>query len=307
MSQSPPFSNPHRHVYLGQDLHRNERRTRAVIVLTALTMVAEIGAGSLYGSMALTADGWHMATHAAAMLITAAAYLFSRRHADDPRYCFGTGRLGDLGGFTSAVVLALVALEIGWESAQRLIAPVEIHYDQALLVAVLGLLVNVVSAWLLKGDHGHDHGHGHGDNNLRAAYLHVLADALTSVLAIAALVAGRLWGWNWLDPLIGVAGALVIARWSWGLLQESGAVLVGRLPEGLALPQAIRAAIETEADSIVDLHVWQVGPSHFAAIVAIASVRPQPLAQYRDRLGHLSTLSHLTVEIQVPELDKPER
>lgn len=291
----------HSHVFLGTDQQRNERRTWAVIVLTTLTMGVEIGAGTLYGSMALVADGWHMSTHAAALLITALAYLFARRHAHDRRYSFGTGRLGDLAAFTSAVVLALVALEIAWESAGRLVAPIHIQYEQAIAVAVLGLLVNLASAWLLKDGHHHhdhhDHHHHDRDNNLRAAYIHVLADALTSVLAIGALLLGRAWDWPWLDPMIGLVGAVVIARWSWGLMKDSGAILVGLLPADEDLPAAIEAALNTDQDRIVDLHVWQVGPGHRAAIVAIASAAPQPLESYKRRLAHLDEISHLTVEI----------
>lgn len=300
----------HSHVYLGASQRRNERRTWAVIALTLVTMVAEIAAGTVFGSMALVADGWHMSTHAAALLIAAMAYLFARRHAHDSRYSFGTGRLGDLAAFASAVVLALVALEIAWESSQRLLAPVEIQYSQAILVAVLGLVVNLVSAWLLHDghdhhDHDHDDHHHHGhDNNLRAAYMHVIADALTSVLAIAALLLGRAWNWPWLDPLIGVVGALVIARWSWGLMAQSGAVLVGRLDAvGQDQPRAIRAALDTDLDHITDLHVWQVGPGHHAVIVALASASPQPPDFYKRKLRHLGWISHLTMEIQPLELD----
>lgn len=300
----------HTHVYLGASQQRAERRTWAVIALTLVTMVAEIVAGTLFGSMALVADGWHMSTHAAALLIAALAYLFARRHAHDPRYSFGTGRLGDLAAFASAVVLALVALEIGWESSQRLLAPVAIQYSQAILVAVLGLAVNLVSAWLLHDghdhhDHDHDEHHHHGhDNNLRAAYMHVIADALTSVLAIAALLLGRAWNWPWLDPLIGVIGALVIARWSWGLMAQSGAVLVGRLDAvGQDQPRAIRAALDNDRDHITDLHVWQVGPGHHAVIVALTSASPQPPDFYKRKLRHLGWISHLTMEIQPLELD----
>ncbi|KAF0220328.1 MAG: putative cation efflux [Rhodospirillaceae bacterium] len=300
------ISADHSHVYLGASQQRNERRTWVVIALTSVTMVAEIVAGTVFGSMALVADGWHMSTHAAALLIAALAYLFARRHAHDPRYSFGTGRLGDLAAFASAVVLALVALQITWESSRRLLAPVEIHYSEAIFVAVLGLVVNLVSAWLLHdGHHDHDHDHHHGhDNNLRAAYMHVIADALTSVLAIAALLLGRAWNWPWLDPLIGVVGALVIARWSWGLMTESGAVLVGRLDAaGAALPGDIRAALDNDRDRITDLHVWQVGPGHHAVIVVLTSTAPQAPDFYKRKLRHLGWISHLTLEIQPLELD----
>lgn len=297
------MSAAHSHAFLGHDQERNERRTWAVIVLTTVTMAAEIAAGTLFGSMALVADGWHMATHAGAMLITAAAYALARRHRDDPRYSFGTGRLGDLAGFASALVLALVAAGIGWESAQRLVVPVSIHYREALLVAVLGLLVNLASAWLLRDDHdhhhhGHDHHHHGTDNNLRAAYMHVLADALTSVLAIAALLAGWVWDWPWLDPLMGLVGMVVIGRWSWGLMRDSGAVLVGRLPPGEDLPDEIRDALEQDGDRVTDLHVWQIGPGHHAAAIAVETPHPQPPGHYKARLCHLHDLSHITIEVE---------
>lgn len=309
------------HVFLGQDHDRNERRTWMVIALTASMMVAEIAGGTIYGSMALLADGWHMSTHASALLITALAYRYARRHARNPRFSFGTGKLGDLAAFGSATVLAIVALLIGWESVVRLYSPVAIRFDEAILVAVIGLVVNLLSAWLLRDEphhhHGHSHGHGHDhhdhdhhdhghgpagghDNNLRAAYLHVLADALTSVMAIAALLAGRSYGWTWLDPVIGIVGSLVILRWSWGLLRDSGAVLVDYLPEDQDLPDEIRSAIATETDQIVDLHVWQLGPGHHGAIVSILSTAPQPVAEYRRRLADLPELSHVTIEVQRP-------
>lgn len=256
------LSTAHSHDFLGADHDRNARRTWIVIALTASMMVAEIVAGNIYGSMALVADGWHMSTHAAALLIAALAYLFARRHATDARFTFGTGRLGDLAGFASAIVLALIALLIGWESVLRLFAPVSISFPQAIAVAVIGLVVNLVSAWILHDNHQH-HGHGHGhdhdhhhhhhddaahghqrghvkgrDNNLRAAYLHVLADALTSVLAIIALVAGSQFGWAWMDPAMGIVGALVIARWSWGLIRDSGTVLVDYLPRSVAVARS---------------------------------------------------------------------
>lgn len=318
---SPDIAAPHDHVFLGQNHARNERRTWLVIALTATMMVAEITAGTIYGSMALLADGWHMSTHASALLITALAYRYARRHARNPRFTFGTGKLGDLAAFGSATVLAIVALLIGWESLMRLRSPVPISFDEAILVALLGLVVNLVSAWLLKDDHDHHHGHGHNhehhhhehahdhghgvpaaragqrDNNLRAAYLHVLADALTSVLAIVALLAGRSYGWVWLDPVIGIVGALVILRWSWGLLRDSGAVLLDYLPEHEDLPEEVRAAIESEQDEIVDLHVWQLGPGHHGAIISIVSADPKPVAEYRKRLEDVHELAHVTIEV----------
>lgn len=309
------LESPHEHVFLGESHSRNERRTWLVIALTATMMVAEIAAGTVYGSLALVADGWHMATHAAALLISALAYLYARRHARDPHFSFGTGKLGDLAGFASAIVLALVALLIAWESLLRLSAPVAISFREAIAVAVVGLVVNLVCAWLLRdGDHGHrhqhaaghDHGHHHdhhhhahaADNNLRAAYLHVLADALTSVLAIAALLLGSVYGWLWADPLIGLVGAAVIARWSWSLIRDAGAVLLDYVPTDDRLQLELREAIESEGDEIADLHVWRLGPGHHGAIVSIRSRRPRPTAFYRHKLAHLDGLSHLTIEVE---------
>jgi cation diffusion facilitator family transporter len=310
---------PHDHVFLGRSHERNERRTWLVIAITSAMMIAEIAAGTFFGSMALLADGWHMATHAAALLITALAYVFARRHARDSRFTFGTGKVGDLAAFASAVVLALVALLIGWESVVRLVEPRPIGFDQAIAVACIGLVVNVVCAFLLKEDHGHhhhhhgahahhahhdhhdhDHGHGHGghDHNLRAAYLHVLADALTSLLAIVALLAGRSFGWVWLDPLIGILGAVIIARWSWGLMRMAGATLVDFVGTDAELPARIRQTLEREGDRITDLHVWQVGPGHHSAIVSLRSSHPQAPSYYRGRLTSIPSLSHLTIEVE---------
>ncbi|MCZ0738651.1 CDF family Co(II)/Ni(II) efflux transporter DmeF [Phreatobacter sp. AB_2022a] len=296
----------HQHVFLGDGHSRNERKVWLVIALTATMMVVEIAAGSVYGSMALIADGWHMSTHAAAMLISALAYLYARRHIHDRSFTFGTGKFGDLAGFASAVVLALIALLIGWESFQRLTNPIPISFGQAIAVAVVGLAVNLVSAWLLKDDHDHHHGHHHDhdhhdgpaqDNNLRAAYLHVLADALTSVLAIAALLVGSAYGWLWADPVMGIIGGMVIARWSWGLIRDTGSVLLDRLPDPETLPAEIREIIERDGDVITDLHVWQVGPGHYAAILAIVSPRPATPEDYRLRLRPVHELSHVTVEV----------
>jgi cation diffusion facilitator family transporter len=311
MNTHSPLAPEHGHCFLGHDHRRNERRVWLVIALTAGMMLAEIAAGTVYGSMALVADGWHMSTHAGAMLIAALAYRFARRHADDPRFTFGTGKLGDLAGFASAVVLALVALLIGWESLARLARPIRIDFDQAIAVAAVGLAVNLACAWLLKDDHTHhghghhhdhhDHHHAHGearDNNLRAAYLHVLADALTSVLAIAALLLGRSRGWLWADPAMGVVGALVIVRWSWGLLRDSGSVLLDAAAEGQAVRQEIREAMAPTGSRVTDLHVWQVGPGHFAAIVALVAREPQEPAHYKALLAHIHELSHVTVEVQ---------
>jgi len=307
----------HDHLFLGADHARNERRTRWVVMLTAAMMAVEIAGGLAFGSMALLADGLHMATHAGALGVAALAYRYARRHARDPRFAFGTGKLGDLAGFASALVLAVVSIGIGWESVVRLLNPVAIAYDEAIVIAVVGLAVNIASAWLLHdGDHhghghhhhghhdAHDHGHHHDyghhahgrDHNLRAAYFHVLADAVTSVGAILGLLAGRFFGWAWMDALMGIVGGIMIARWSWGLLRDSGAVLLDTVPDpGLA--DSIRGRLETGGDRIADLHLWRVGPGHAAAIVALVSDRPLPPAQYKAKLAALPGLSHVTVEV----------
>lgn len=297
-----PSSPVHDHVYLGKDHGRNETRTRLVIALTLTMMVAEIVAGTVYGSMALLADGWHMATHAAALGISALAYAFARRHARNPRYTFGTGKVGDLAAFSSAVLLALVALLIGWESLLRLADPIQIRFAEALTVAVIGLAVNVASAVLLmsggRGHHDHDHpAHAHQDHNLRAAYLHVLADALTSVLAIAALLLGRLFDVVWLDPVIGLLGAVLILNWSRGLIRQTAAILLDHRPAECPVESAIRSALDRPGDRIADLHVWQLGPGHFGAIVSVVAAGPLSVADCRARLAHVPGLSHLTVEV----------
>ena len=262
---------------------KGERRTHYVLFLTAITMVVEIIAGSVYGSMALLADGWHMGTHVAAFMIAIFAYRYARTHANNPAFAFGTGKVNVLGGFASAVALAVVALIMLVESLQRLIEPHTIHFNEAITIASVGLFINIVSAFLLKDDHDHDHhhhddhdhshhhshGHHHHDHNLKAAYLHVLADAMTSLLAIIALVSGKYLGWNWLDPVMGIVGAVIITRWSYGLLKQSSPILLDASIEQ-GYQQAIRAAIENDADNrISDIHVWKVGANHYAAIIAL--------------------------------------
>ena len=302
----------HEHVFLGADHARNERRTRMVIALTVVMMAGEIVAGAVFGSMALLADGFHMATHAGALTIAAAAYFYARRHAHDRRFAFGTGKLGELAGYSSAVILAVVALLIGFESLIRLRAPVAIRFDEAIAVAVLGLLVNLACALLLRErsrDHpgpaqGHlhhqdaaqGHRHGHQDHNLSSAYFHVLADAVTSVLAIAGLLGGRVYGWLWMDPLVGLVGAAVIARWSWGLLRGAGAVLLDAMPDG-ALSERIRRLLEEDGDHVSDTHLWRIGPGHMAAIVSVVSDHPREPEFYKAKLGRVAPLSHLTVEV----------
>jgi len=290
----------HEHTFGTQTVPRGESRTRWVIALTVVMMVVEIAAGWAFGSMALLADGWHMGTHAAALSVTAFAYVYMRRHAEDPRYSFGTGKVGPLGGFASAVALAVVALMVFAESAWRLTEPVGIRFDYAIGVAVVGLVVNLASALILSdGRHGHAEaeGHHHHDHNLRAAYLHVLADALTSVLAIVALSAGKFLGWMWMDPIMGIVGSVVIARWSVGLLRQTSAVLLdGEI--GTEQRETIRSLIEADGDNrVADLHVWRVGPSHLAAIVSVITHEPQAPDHYKGLLAERADLVHVTVEV----------
>ncbi len=403
-------AHPHSHVFLGSDHESHERRTWAVIVLCGLMMVAEIVGGLLFGSIALIADGLHMSTHAGALLLAALAYSYSRKHAMDDRFTFGTGKLGDLAGFTSAIVLAMIAVLIGYESVARLIHPVSIHFTEAIPIACLGLAVNVASAWLLSSGghhhhdhHGHDqhshdaseseepqripasggdllleiaeddvpprfrlqsegaapliassvtiettrsdgsrqvfsmadrgsylesveeipephefsarvvttsgvdhrvtfeeHHHGHAgasrDNNMRAAVIHVVADAAVSMLVIVGLVLARLFGWVWMDPLAGMVGACVIASWSYGLIRDTGAILLDMNPDR-QLANKLRGAVELEGDHLQDLHLWRVGPGHLAAIVSVATSEQRDPGYYRRRLARFKILSHLTVEV----------
>jgi cation diffusion facilitator family transporter len=391
----------HSHVFLGERHEANERKTWAVIILCGIMMLVEIVGGALFNSLALIADGLHMSTHAGAMLIAALAYTYARRHATDHRFVFGTGKLGDLAGFSSAIVLAVVALFIAYEAIERFISPVSISFNEAIPIAVLGLLVNIVSAWLLSGDHhghshgGHSHGgsggahghgpgeHGHGeavqytvapadthakvftpraahvhsghvdshhdgdhahggdggnnhdhcehdhdaasrddrtshdglghaspagehvgtpaqatirDNSIRSAYIHVLADAFVSVLAITGLALAKLYGWLWMDPLAGIIGAVVIANWSVTLIRDTAGVLLDVCPDEVTRDR-VRRTIETDGDQVVDLHLWRLGPGHLAAVVAITTVRPRDAAFYRARLASFACLSHITVEV----------
>lgn len=298
----------HDHNFLSGAHDENARRTLWVVGLTAVTMVGEIVAGTIFGSMALLADGFHMATHAGALAVAAGAYAYAKRHSANQRFSFGTGKVGDLAGFASALVLGIVALGIAGESVGRLIDPRSVAFGQATVVAVIGLAVNLVSALLLAGGghhhgHGHDHHHhdhdhhghhsGHRDNNLRSAYFHVLADALTSVLAIIALVAGRYLGWVWLDSVMGIVGAIVIARWSWSLMRDTAAVLLDTTDK--AIEAEVREIVEGPGDArITDLHVWRIGPEAHAAIVSVAG--EVDAETVRDRLGPVHEISHLTVE-----------
>ncbi|MGE7961923.1 CDF family Co(II)/Ni(II) efflux transporter DmeF [Pseudomonas sp. NPDC089918] len=290
----------HDHLFLGAAHDENARRTLWVVALTFVMMIGEIAAGYITGSMALLADGFHMATHAGALGIAAAAYGFARRHANNSRFSFGTGKVGDLAGFASAIVLGLVSIGIAGESIVRLFQPTTVAFTEATVIAVVGLGVNIVSAFLLSGNHGHhghdhhDHSHHH-DNNLRSAYLHVLADALTSVLAIVALLAGRYLGWVWLDPVMGIVGAIVIAKWAYGLMGDSAAVLLDTTDEHVAAE--IRELLESTDDvRISDLHVWQVGPQARAAIVSVVAAAGVSADAIRERLAPVHELSHLTVE-----------
>ncbi len=303
----------HDHTF-GQDRKRSaERRTLVVIVITMLTMAVEIAAGMIFGSMALLADGLHMGSHASALAVSAFAYYYARRHARDGRFNFGTGKVGSLAGFASAVMLVLFALIMGGESIARFLSPVRIGFDRAILVAVLGLVVNGICLLILRDrgrdrawhrHHGRDrHVHlppsrppGREDHNLRSAYLHVLADAVTSFLAIFALLAGKYLGQGWLDPFMGVVGAALVARWSWGLLRSSAHVLLD-MQAPAELVEAIRRAVESEGDSRVsDLHVWSVGPGIHAAEVVVVSSRPLDPDRYCDLLPRELGLVHVTVE-----------
>jgi cation diffusion facilitator family transporter len=304
----------HSHVFLGDAHERNERKTWAVIAICAAMMVAEIAGGFWFGSVALIADGLHMSTHAGALLIAALAYTYSRRYAHDDRLAFGTGKFGDLAAFTSAIALAMIALLIGYESVERLIEPVSIAFNQAIPIAVVGLGVNLLSAYLLRDEdhhHGHDHGHEdrehvhdhegaehiHADHNLRAAFVHVMADAAVSVLVIAGLLAGRQFGWLWMDPLMGLIATVVILSWSWTLIRAAGAILLDAAPDpGLA--RMIAARIEQKGDRISDLHLWRVGPGHLAAVISVVSDDPRSPRQYKRRLAGLPGLSHVTVEVE---------
>jgi cation diffusion facilitator family transporter len=283
----------HAHVFGQDEKKQGESRTLFVIILTSAMMVLEIVAGLHFGSMALLADGLHMASHAAALGISAFAYVYARRHAHDERFSFGTGKVNALGGFTGAILLSFFTLFMVWESVERILNPVAIAFNQAILVAVLGLLVNGISVWIL-GLHSHDHSH---DHNLRSAYLHVLADALTSFTAIFALLAAKYFGLVWMDPLMGIVGALMVARWSLGLLKSTGDVLLDR--QG---PEEMRTQIRDQVEGdesdvrIVDLHLWSIGPNIYAAIISVVADRPLTADQCRSRLDMGDTLVHVTIE-----------
>jgi cation diffusion facilitator family transporter len=405
----PNFSSIHSHVFLGEGHEANERRTWSVIVLCTCMMAAEIVGGLLFGSLALVADGLHMSTHAGALLLAALAYSFARRHAQDPRFSFGTGKLGDLAGFTSAIILAIIVLLIGYEAVDRFLSPVPIHFAEVVPIAVLGLAVNVASVLLLRGSEHHHHGHGHHhaslgaedrphrievsegrilleifedgvpprfrlrtedrtlpeeviietqrpdgsrqpfamrnrgdflesaeeipephdfiahihlrdhatsesytvvfeehaehaidatgrDNNMRAAVIHVIADAAVSVMVIVGLLLAKFFGWLWMDPVAGIVGAVVIASWSYGLIRDTGAILLDMTPDR-AMAEDIRLTVEAEGDRLGDLHLWRLGPGHMGAIVSVATGRPRDQEFYRQKLARFRSLSHLTIEI----------
>ena len=328
----------HDHVFLGDSHEHAERRTWAVIWLCGVMMALEIVGGLLFGSIALVADGLHMTTHAGALLLAALAYRYARQHASDARFTFGTGKLGDLAGFTSAIVLAMISLLIAWEAVARLLAPVPIAFSEAIPIAGLGLVVNIASAWLLSGGQGHaHHGHGHGhheqhegghhghghahhgehghgdshparhdhgpghasahrDNNMRAAVIHVVADAAVSVLVIIGLLLARTFGWLWMDPLAGLVGAVVIASWAYGLVRDTGRILMDMNPDQ-QLTEQLRQEIETDGDTITDLHLWRLGPGHLAAVVSVTTDHGRGPEDYHRRLRRFSMLSHVTVEV----------
>jgi cation diffusion facilitator family transporter len=307
----------HDHAFLGEHHGEHERRTWSVVALTAVMMVAEIAGGTMFGSIALVADGWHMGTHVAALAIAGFAYLFARRHMHDARFSLGTGKFGELAAFASAIILGMIALGIAYESVLRLLHPIVIHFREVVPIAALGLCVNLASAWLLRETHDHahgpsaqghhhdqDHDHDHGgadaahqqDSNYRAAYVHVLADALTSVLTIAGLSAAWAFGWTFMDPVVGLVGTIVILSWSVSLIRAAGGVLLDTVPDP-ALAQRIRERIETGGDRLADLHLWRLGPGHAAMIASIVSDSPLSPSAYKQRLEGLAGLSHITIEV----------
>jgi cation diffusion facilitator family transporter len=286
------------HRFLGEHHGEHETKTWLVVGLTATMMIVEIVVGYWTGSMALLADGFHMATHAGALLIAALTYRIARRYANDPRFTFGTGKLSDLGGFSSALLLGAVAIYVAIRSFERLISPVAILYNEALTVAIIGLVVNLVSARLLH--HESEHGHAHTDHNLRGAYLHVVADALTSILAIVALFLGRYFGWTWCDPLIGIAGAVLIGLWAIGLVRSAGAVLLDASADA-GLDSRIRRTLAEAEGDVYDFHLWRVAPGRFALIVGIESRGNTPAAVYKRALATFPELCHVTVEVHRKE------
>lgn len=293
----------HRHDFT-DDFSAAEKNTRRVLMLTATMMLAEIVFGLKFHSMALFADGLHMGTHVVAFLVSVLAYFFLRRHKVDASFSFGTGKFGVLGAYTSAIILGGIGLVMAGESVGRLIHPLPIQFNQAIVVACLGLAVNLASAVILKEKpHGHYHhdGHGHShDLNLRSAYLHVIADAVTSLLAVAALLSGKFFGWNWMDATMGLVGSVVIGQWAFSLLRQTTIILLDRIPADSDLPMVIREGIENDGDSsITDLHIWQVAGNKFAAIIHVVAHNPRMPDEYRQALKIHEELVHVSIETRL--------
>jgi len=282
----------------GVDSKHRESKVKIVFWLTTVIMVLEIAAGTWSGSMALLADGWHMGTHSAAFAITIFAYSYAKTHANNKAFSFGTGKVNYLGGFASAVALAIVALMMAIESIQRLVEPQTIHFNEAIIVAIIGLTVNIISAFVLHDGHHHEHDHHHHDHNLKAAYFHVLADTLTSILAIVALLAGKFFGWIWMDSVMGIVGALVIARWSYGLINESSEVLLDK-SVGCSSLDKIASEIKSKNNGVIsDVHIWKIATAHQAAILSISSNDPLEPYEYKQILKrHVPRLSHVSIEV----------
>lgn len=324
MNASDETAWEHDHSF-GQEQRRDgETKTLIVIAITTVMMVVEVVAGILFGSMALLADGLHMASHAAALTVSAFAYVYARRHAHDRRFSFGTGKVNSLGGFTGAILLAVFALAMTWESIDRLLFPVEIAFGQAIFVAVVGLIVNGVSVFILehKDHHGHGHHHDHDhdhdgehhppagsgedhhqDHNLRAAYLHVLADALTSVLAIFALLAARYFGTVWMDPVMGLVGVVLVSRWSLGLLKTTGSVLLDRQVSKAVCDRVQKSLEQSGSCRVIDLHIWTIGPRIRAAIISLVTSSPKTVNEYRDLIPEDANIVHATIEVHVGRED----
>ncbi len=278
----------------------HEKKVKTVFWLTTVIMVLEIAAGTWSGSMALLADGWHMGTHSAAFLIAIFAYSYAKKHANNNDFSFGTGKVNSLGGFASAIALAIVALMMIIESVQRLLEPQSIHFNEAIVVAIIGLVVNVVSVFILHDDHHHHHGehHHHHDHNMKAAYFHVLADTLTSLLAIIALLVGKYIGLVWMDPVMGVVGAIVILRWSYSLVKESSDILLDKSVKKSTL-EKISNALSDKNTVVNDIHVWTIATAHQAAILKVTSASPLTSVEYKGILKKiLPQLSHISIEIK---------
>ncbi len=301
----------HSHDFVSHN-HKGERRTYYVLLLTIVTMLAEIIAGTIYGSMALLADGWHMGTHAAAFMITLFAYRYARKYANTDKFAFRAGKVPVLGGFTSAIALGLVALIMLVESVHRLFSPQQIQFNEAIFVAVIGLIVNVVSVFLLKDDHHHEHhshSHSHSqhdankhdhhdDHNLKAAYFHVLADALTSLLAIMALFCGKYFGFNWMDAAMGIVGAVIITRWAYGLMQQTSPILLDASIESQYRQQIVETLEQDKDSQVGDIHIWKISADHYAAAISVVTSTPAEVTHYKQLLRNFDKLNHLTTEVQ---------